>query len=185
MDCEKASDLMMKYMDGVLTEGEAASLNRHIKVCGRCAEDFFVYDGIMNSFSEMTLSEPPEGFERRVMEIVRQLPEMGLKSVNRALYGVIGVFSVLLSLGIILDMNRESILGWMRQYPQFESFIKLYAPVSDAVGSISLRVSTAAAQVSAYLQQVGSNLNYVLLLLAVVLAAAQFVIYRRERVAGK
>ena len=185
MDCEKAGALMMKYMDGVLTENEAGSLHQHIKVCARCEEDFLAYDGIMNNFAEMSLSEPPEGFEIRVMEIVRQLPEVGLKSVHRALYGVLGVFSVLLGLGIILNMNKESLLNWVDRYPQLQPLARIYAPISDAVGNISLQVSSAAAQILSVLRQAGSGLSYVPLLLFALLAAAQFVMYRRERVAGK
>jgi len=185
MDCEKANDLMMKYMDGILTEPEAQSLHGHIKVCGRCKEDFLIYDGIMGDFSKMTLSEPPEGFEMRVMNIVRQLPETGLKSVRRSLYGVLGVFSVLLGLGIIMNMNRESLLNWIGRYPQFKPLLDAYAPIADAFGKISMQVSAALSQVSAYLQQAASNLYYVPLLLFLALAAAQLFIYKRERAADK
>jgi len=185
MECEKANDLMMKYMDGILTESEADLLNKHIKTCNRCKEDFLAYDAIMDDFSEMTLSEPPEGFELRVMSIIKQLPEAGLKSVNRALYGVLGVFSVLLGIGIILDMNKEQLLNWMDQYPRLKPLLDIYAPISAAAGNISLEVTAALSQAMSYLQQVISGLYYVPLLLFGVLTAAQFVIYRRERVMGK
>ena len=185
MDCDKATDLMMKYMDGVLSEAEAASLNGHITECAQCKEDFLAYDGIMGNFSGMTLCEPPEGFELRVMSIIRQLPEMGLKSVHRSLYGVLGVFSFLLGLGIILDMNKDAALDWMGRYPQFKPLLDVYAPVSEAVRNISHQVSLALSMVSSYLQQVSSGLYYVPLLIFGVLAAAQFIIYRKERVAGK
>jgi hypothetical protein len=181
MDCEKAGGLMMRYMDGALTDAEAVSLNRHIHACGHCKEDFLAYDGIMNSFSEMTLSEAPEGFERRVMEIIARAPAMEAKSVNRPVYGILGVFAVLLSLGFILVMNKEAMLNWMYQHPQLEPLINVFVPVSAAVDDISIQVSAALAQASAYLQQAGSNLDYVPLLLFGALAAAQFVIYRRER----
>ena len=185
VDCDKASDLMMKYMDGVLTDAEAVSLNRHIKICSQCEEDFLMYDSIMNNFSEGTLSEPTEGFEGRVMALIMQLPETEVKSVNRPLFGVLGVFSVLLSLGIILDMNKESLLNWMRQYPQLDPLFRVFDPVSGAVSGISLQVSDAFARISSYFQQIGSGLNYVPLMLFGVLAAAQIIIYSRERVAGK
>lgn len=185
MDCEKASDLMMKYMDGALTETEAVSLNRHVKACKRCEEDFLAYDSIMDNFSEMALSEPPEGFESRVMAIVRQLPAVGIKSASRSLYGVLGVFSVLLGLGVLLNMAREPLLGWMGRYPQLKPLLAVCAPVSGAIGNISLQVSAALSQVSSYLQQMGPRLYYVPLLLFGALAAAQVVIYRRERIADK
>lgn len=185
MDCEKANSLMMKYMDGVLTESEAASLNRHIKTCGRCEEDFLAYDGIISGFSEIELCEPPEGFELRVMNIVRQLPEAGMKYINRPLFGVLGVFSVLSGLGVILAMNKEALLSWIMRYPALKPLLDIYMPVSSAVGNISYQASAALAKASLYLQQIWSNLYYVPLLLFAALAAAQFVIYRRERVSGK
>ena len=172
---------MMKYMDGVLTDAEAASLNRHIKVCDQCKEDFLVYDSIMYNFSEMTLTEAPEGFERRVMDIITQLPETTLKAVNRSLSGILGVFSVLIGLGFILIMNKEAMILWMRQYPQFQPLTNILVTVSTAVNNISLQVSEVMSQVLAYLQQAGPNLIYLPLLLFWVLAAAQFIIYRRER----
>ena len=185
MECEMANDLMMKYMDGILTETEAASLNSHITACGQCKEDFLAYDGIMENFSGMELCEPPEGFELRVMSIIRQLPEVGLKPAYRSLYGVLGVFSVLLGLGIILDMNKEAVLAWMGLYPQLKPLLNIYLPVADAVRDISNQVSMMLSQVSSYLQQISSGLYYVPLLLFGVLAGAQFVIYRKERIADK
>ena len=185
MECEKANDLMMKYMDGTLSESEAFSLNRHIKTCGQCEEDFLMYDSILDDFSGMTLSEPPEGFELRVMSIVRQLPEVGVKSAHRSLYGVLGVFSVLLGLGIILDMNKEPLLNFMSQYRQLKPLLDIYAPVAAAVRDVSLRVSAAVTQALSYAQQLSSGLYYVLLLLFGILAAAQYVIYRKERIADK
>jgi len=186
MECEKAGGLMMKYMDGVLDGAEADSLNRHIKSCGHCKEDFLAYDSIMKNFSEMTLSEAPEGFEHRVMDIIRQLPEVRLKSVSRQLSGILGVFTVLIGLGFILIMNKEAMIGWLSQYPQFEPLTGILVPVSTALNSISLQVSVTMSQYVSYLQQASLRLNYVPLLLFGVLAAAQFVIYRRERaVSGK
>jgi len=185
MDCEKAGSLMMKYMDGVLTDVEALSLNHHMQTCGHCLEDFMAYDSIINGFSEMTLSEPPEDFENNVMAIIRQLPEAELKPASKQLYGIWGVFSVLLGLGIILDMFKDSLLSWMSQYPQFEPLLNIYTSSSDAVNGISIQVSAALSQAFTYMSQAGASLSYVALMLFIVLAAAQVVIYRRERAVGK
>ncbi|MDR2648960.1 MAG: zf-HC2 domain-containing protein [Clostridiales bacterium] len=179
MDCEKAGGLMMKYMDSALTDAEAVSLNRHIHVCAHCKEDFLAYDGIMDNFSEMTLSEAPEGFEHRVMAIISRLPEMEVKP--GPVYGILGVFSLLLSLGFILIMNKETMLSWMYPYPQLEPLINIFVSISAAVDNISLQVSSALSQISLYLQQAGPGLNFVPLLLFVALSAAQLVIYKRER----
>jgi len=93
---------------------------------------------------------------------------------------------VLLGLGFILNMNKEAIINWMYGYPQFEPLLNIINPVSVAINNISLQVSTILSQVSLYLQQMGTNLNYLPLILFGLLAAAQFVIYRRERTfAGK
>ena len=175
----------MKYMDGVLTDAEAVSLNRHIKLCGHCKEDFLAYDSIMRNFSEMALTEAPEGFESHVMDIVMQLPEVKAKFVNRSLSGILGVFSVLIGLGFILIMNKDAMISWLHQYPKLEPLYNSLAAVSAAVNNISLQVSAAMSQVSAYLQQAGSDLIYVPLLLFWALAAAQFIIYRRERTVAR
>ena len=181
MECEKAGGLMMKYMDGVLTDAEAISLNRHIKTCGHCKEDFLAYDGIMKDFSEMTLSEAPEGFEYRVMEIITRLPETRPKAAGRPLTGVFGIYTVLLSLGFILNVNKEAIIEWMYNYPQFEPLLNIIVPISTAINSISFQVSAAVLQGLSYLEQAGGSLHYILLLLFGVFAAAQLVIYKRER----
>ena len=181
MECEKAGGLMMKYMDGALTDAEAASLNRHVQACGNCMEDFVTYDGIISSFSEMQLTEAPEGFEYRVMDIISQLPEVAIKPVNRPLYGVLGIFTVLMGLGFVLVMNRDAMLGWVSGYPKLVPLMNFLIPVSTAVNSISHQAAAFLSQVSSYLRQAGSSLNYVPLLLFGVLAAVQYVIYRRER----
>ena len=186
MVCDKAGGLMMKYMDGILTDAEAVSLNRHITSCGRCKEDFLAYDSIMQGFSELTLTEAPEELEQNVMDIIIRLPDVRPKSVSHQLSGILGVFSVLISLGFIIIMNKEAIMDWMYQYPQFKPLLNIFVPVSTAVNSISLQVSGAVSQVSSFLRQAGSNLYYVPLMAFGVLAAVQFVIYKKERaVSGK
>lgn len=185
MDCEKAGGLMMKYMDMILTDAEAVSLNKHIKICDRCKVDFLVYDSIMNGFSKMTLTEAPEGFENCVMDVIAQLPEAKPKTPGRQISGLLGVFSVLIGLGFILIVNKEAIINWMYQYSQFESLLSVIAPLSADIDSISLQVSTAISQFLLYFQQAGAGLSYVPLLLFGVLAAAQILMYRRERAVTK
>jgi len=185
MDCEKAGSLMMKYMDMILTDAEALSLNRHIKTCDQCKVDFLVYDSIMNSFSEMSLIEAPEGFEDRVMEKIAQLPEPRTKAAGIQLSGLVGVFSVLIGLGFILILSKDAIIGWMHTFPQFEPLLSIIVPISTAIDNISYQVSTAISEFALSLQQIGPDLTFVPLLLFGVLAGIQFFMYRKERVVAK
>jgi anti-sigma factor RsiW len=183
MDCEKASGLMMKYMDMILTDAEALSLNKHIKTCEQCKEDFMMYDSIMNGFSEMSLVEAPEGFEDSVMEAVAQLPVHKAKTTGVS--GLLGVFSVLIGIGFILILNSEAIIGWMQGYPQLEPLLSVIIPAATAIDNISYQVSTSISEFTLSIQQVAPNLIFVPLLLFGVLAGAQFMMYRKERVVVK
>ena len=69
LDCKKAENLIMKYMDGELSPEDAQLLNDHIKCCEKCREEFFVFDAMMQNAAEVSkeVIRAPEGFEKAVM----------------------------------------------------------------------------------------------------------------------
>jgi anti-sigma factor RsiW len=180
MECEKASVLMMKYMDKTLSAQEAEALNRHIASCSACKEDIMVYDKIMSDFSEMELVEPPENFTASVMAKIRLLPAPS-SAADGMLGGVWAVFSVLMGLGFLLAMNKDGIMAWMAQYPQLSAALVYMQPLSESVSQISnaaiTSLQTAFTQASSWM----SSLRYGLLGIFSVLAIAQILMRRKER----
>ncbi|MCL2352562.1 MAG: zf-HC2 domain-containing protein [Firmicutes bacterium] len=174
----------MKFMDGPLSAREAAELERHAGTCATCAEDFAAYRGIMADFSETELICAPEGFEEAVMGKIRALPAIARSPefFDGVVYGIWGVFSVLIGLGLILVLNRDAILADMSQNAAYANFMALispvYAYVSDLAGNIAAGWRAFANGVYAYAEPI----KYAVVAIFVILAAVQFFARKREPV---
>jgi len=188
MDCEKAGEYMMKYMDGNLSESDAVKLNLHISECETCKLDFIIYDDLMRNFTEMPIVETPAGFVDKVMARVRELPAVQAynnSSPDNALYVFWGVFSVLIGLGAILSMNKDSILAWMIQYPQFKPIADFIVPLSETVTSLSNSMIANARRLTAQAGELMSGLRYILLTVFGLVTAIQLFFFRKGADKGK
>ncbi|MDR1531242.1 MAG: zf-HC2 domain-containing protein [Clostridiales bacterium] len=180
MNCAKADELMMRYMDGTLSEDDAVLLKKHLDTCAACAEDFSLYDEIVTHFSEDTLVSAPEGFEKAVMERIRALPALVARpELDTLLYLVWGAVSVLFGIGLIVFFNRDAIIESLAANPAFARYIDLLPPVSDYVTTVLADVSQTVSAVADSVQAYISSFRYLLLIIFVILAAAQMVIARR------
>ncbi|MDR1913749.1 MAG: zf-HC2 domain-containing protein [Clostridiales bacterium] len=178
MDCESANSLMMKYMDGDLSEHEAARLNHHITECAACKEEFMLYDSIVKDFSALTLVKAPDDLESRVMSSIYALPAYTGQTVSHIMYGFWGLIAVIMSLGALLVMNRDYILEQMALNPSF-------APILIFLNPLAASVKTLFAQTQMLVQQAGAvvepGLNWVVPIAVCSLAVAQFIIYHNEK----
>lgn len=115
MDCSMSDMLIMKYMDGEITESEAMLLNEHILQCEACRKEFYLFDRMTKGFESLPEIEAPEGFEMAVMAKIEALDYNYAKSgysIERKILGVmLGVFSVAVAGGVALFVFREPILN--------------------------------------------------------------------------
>ncbi|MCL2377276.1 MAG: zf-HC2 domain-containing protein, partial [Defluviitaleaceae bacterium] len=120
--CEKYSELMMKYMDGLLDDFEQMNLDKHIEACEACREDFAIYQEMLTSFdhNNMEIIEAPENFVASVMEKVddinlyfpQKVRDKG-KVVDSIIFAVWAFLASAFVAGTVLFLQGEAIFGWL------------------------------------------------------------------------
>jgi len=103
MDCVKAEEMMMRFMDGELTDAESAELTAHTEICAACAENFHAYEKIMNAFADAPEIFAPDGFEAAVMQKI--LPAR--KKSENIFVVSLGAVSALLGAALFILIGRD------------------------------------------------------------------------------
>lgn len=140
MDCDKAGDAMMQYVEKTIKPMVAIRLARHVHKCESCREYFLALDETAEAFAEPCAEaelatervSAPEGFTEAVMARIRKLPVYAPIKINRAdiaLRVVWGLCAVLLgvTLGMIYHPETAALI---MNVP----FIRAAADVSAAGG---------------------------------------------------
>ncbi|KPU43627.1 anti-sigma-W factor RsiW [Oxobacter pfennigii] len=71
MDCRAADNLMMKYLDGDITQKEYEMLNMHLSSCESCKMEFEILRSAFFSIDNIKMEEAPENLERLVVSKIR------------------------------------------------------------------------------------------------------------------
>jgi len=182
MECDNMDMLMMKHMDGILTAEEQKRLDVHMETCKKCRDDFMIYDEILAGLPDGVITAP-DNFENLVMEKIKALPE------NRRLAGSIdtmlcvawGIFSVLFGLGFLAVINKDAVISYISASPSLSDYtdvIVSFSGFAESAAAAFMNFITGAAEaMSGYL----SSSRYVLFLIVAVLAALQYVVYRKNK----
>lgn len=189
MDCNKADDYIMKYMDGEITDNEAVMLNEHLLNCKMCRESFNIYDSMLNEFMSQELIKAPEGFEIQVMAKISVLDEnMALVHYNaKNKIGEIiwGTFTILFASGTILVLYRDHIINSLLNNPYIGDKVQLLIPVADSVNYQAEVFKSAAEQTVSYFNTTIANSVGIIFSILAVLCALQFYILRKKRKINK
>lgn len=70
MDCKTASALIMSYVDGTIEENALADLQKHMKECYQCSEEFQLFTEMVKGIEELPMLEPSNNFETNIMEAI-------------------------------------------------------------------------------------------------------------------
>ena len=185
MNCSKADEYFMKYIDNCLTAAEAEKLHKHLAVCEKCRADFAIYDSIAGEFSDMEfIIDAPAGFEEAVMEKIKELPAPKAaleKSINTVLMAVGIGFVSILALGFIIFINRDIIIELAGNYPQLAGYVAFLTPVSEYVTSFMGNIWNVALNFSVAAFAFVSGYKYVILVAALALLAIQFALRGRSK----
>jgi len=188
MECSKANELMMKYMDGTLSEQDAGRLRKHIDQCEGCKADFTVYDEIVSAFEMPEETFAPDGFVEAVMTKINALESASVKATVKAdsiLLTVWGLFTVLLGLGCVLALNREPISAYLAAQPALAGYMDMLAPIGVMVGEFVSGIAASAEALFSQASTFVAGAKYVVLGIAACLALVQVFLSRRERVAAR
>jgi hypothetical protein len=188
VDCSRAFEYFMKYMDNTLREEEAKKLHTHLAVCEKCKADFIVYESLVTEFSVCELIEAPADLEVRVMAEIKKFPELKAhvnKSIN-AIVAALGIgFFTTMALGFIMFINRDLIFEFMANSPTFAPYVSMLTPVSDFITSFTDNIWTALSGAGTTAFSLVGSYKYIILAIAVLLLIAQIVVYNRGRVKNK
>lgn len=131
MECRRANELIMKYMDSEINEKEAFELHNHTANCEECRVMFALYAEIMDGFDMTEEIEAPLGFEEAVMESIANVVPGYRQSFTMNLGCImLSIFSVLAGLGTLLVIRREYIMEYMINTPGLEKYTDNFQYVS-------------------------------------------------------
>lgn len=121
MECGKMSDLIMKYLDGNISEVELKLLNRHMISCEKCSKEFEIMTEISELINELPEISAPADFESKVMHRIKQ--QKAQTSMVNMLIGAVGlfIFAYYMILFVIVPFFQER--GAFQMILGYSSFI--------------------------------------------------------------
>ncbi len=72
-DCRQAIEELYEFLDGELTQGNRASIDRHLDDCSHCFDAFEFQAELKALVSQKCRSELPDGLKNRVFAALRAL----------------------------------------------------------------------------------------------------------------
>jgi len=172
---------MMKFMDETLSGNGEKRLSEHIQNCAVCAEDYGVYQAMVKGFNDLELVEAPAGFCESVMKRISELPEKAsVPDFDGIVFAVSGIFSVLIGIGFILNMNKDAIITYISTDPTFSFLTGYIAPVYSFTAGLGAGLITLAEGLLGKVVEYVSYMRYALFVICCGLILAQFAIYRKR-----
>lgn len=180
MDCDKAGDAMMRYMDKTLKPAKAVALVRHVMKCESCREYFLAFDEAAETLDSLTPA--PKGFTESVMAKVRRLPAVR-PAVTRADIGVRiywGLCAVLLGLTLGLTWYQDAVAAYVATNPQLTAVVELLNAVGQVKDQLWEQFLLTGGQMQAGTVSALSGAGYTPLVFVVMLASLLIVVRRGE-----
>lgn len=189
MDCKKANDLMMKYMDESMNEEEAMALKEHIGKCSQCYEDFLSYNEILEEFSDNTeVINAPDDFEACVMEKIYSLGEVYKPKENSFysfLYGIWGVISLLCGFGMVLMLNKATVISYLSSKEAFSGYVKYFTAIDGYVMEFKDSIIGIFNKLLNFVGGYILNIQIAAIIALLVLIIAQVAIFRKNKVEAR
>ena len=177
--CKEIDVLFMKHMDGMITAAERDEVRAHLDECGRCREDFEVYDTIKAALGENTpVCSAPEGFEEAVMQRIAKLPS-GADPLKNAAYVLFGALVV--SIGALGTFFFEDIVGALSRIAVFPSYLPALEASLESFMTSLTGFTAALGDIAVSLFEMLAQLQLALLIIFVLLVVLQFVVYKYDQ----
>lgn len=186
MKCRQADELMMNYLDGILSKDKAYQLNQHLQQCDACVETFYAYEQIKKELHQMNIVEAPIGFTEQVMGRIEEIKpqydlqkEMPMENITGIVWGI---FSILFGVGVLLVIYQQEILSFLLSYPYTSSWIGQFIPTFDLLTQYLQQLQKNMSGIIVSIRQIVENGKTLLALILVALGMVQYRIYRKEKV---
>lgn len=180
--CANAGVYMMKFMDGELSEKDAAKLRDHLEQCPACKADYMLYDFILESLTQDAgLVAPCEGFTKIVMNKISALP-LPIKALeatrNRLAKGILVACSILFGLAFILVVYQEQIMGYLSSVTGLSGYIAVITPVTARIFEIANGTLASVGNFFMAALELFAGYKYLFFGVFLLLLGCQFVIFR-------
>ncbi len=131
MNCNNANELMMKYMDGVLTKEESMDLRQHLEICEKCKQEFDVFTQMLDGFEEDVIHIPnlDNDFNKKVMNEVQSIGYIKKPSFLKTIaFNTVATIALIIITSIVFtpsmnaianNIENQSILNFMTSYNSF------------------------------------------------------------------
>ena len=114
MECSEVNNLIMKYLDGSISEVELKLLNRHRLNCWECNEEFEMMTEIIKYINELPEISPPYDLEEKVMKRIRM--KRSASSMFSMLVGVAGMFAFAYYMTIFVILPYIQDINLLQRY---------------------------------------------------------------------
>ena len=158
------NELMTKYLDGNLDSFEETNLINHIEICPNCAEEFAVYQEMLDSFSSLPMVEAPEGFGEAIMARIEKeniKPKVAFSWSDKIMMVSAGLGLGLAALLIVLNYNDISLfsgniatffenpMNWVSSYvtPFAWIFIAVFGVIASVLIGLNFKTYLSAKKV--------------------------------------
>ncbi len=208
MSCEKYYELIVGYMDKMLTHEEEKVLLSHVEACDVCKEHFALFTEIFEAAEEIDLTsvgltEALAGFEEKVIAKINETVEYQPFIVPLPMYDeleiekelnavqreglletiscwVFGAFVALALLGYVAVLNEVAILKLLSENTYLSSSLSFVPEMLTDLSAVYANVSTFFTHFFGELSGFADSSKYLILLVFVVLVAVQYFIYYRK-----
>jgi hypothetical protein len=186
MKCSKADQLMMKYMDGILSMEEAKQLNLHLTECDACKEEFFAYQKMIDVLQDGQFYKAPDDFESTVMNRIKDIEvEYEIKKtvpIETISAIVWGFFSLIFGIGVLLVLYRQPVLEYLVQNPYLGEWANSMIPAMDILSAYINDFKTEMTNILGTIKYIFEVLRLILIPIVAVLGVVKYYIYRKEKV---
>ena len=184
MDCNKANQLMMKYMDFNISEEDEFLLKNHIKECSECNENFNLYTQILEEFSidKENIIEAPEDFEVEIMKKIEHIEPRYIKeksNKNILCYTALAMTTFVFSLFLLLSFNKDLLLANTEKYPILDKYYTFF----ESILNFNIKedsFSSLLENLSFIMPYVINGLKYISILMIIFIIIGQYFLIKRK-----
>ena len=115
MNCEKADELISRYLDGEISASEQEALRQHLSKCEACRERERQYRLISEALPSAGAPAPPEGYSQRLSQAVQDRLAQGQRPHGSPAYRVASLAAMIaLAAGV-------TVLAWLLNQERAEN----------------------------------------------------------------
>ena len=185
VDCNRANQLIMDYMDFNISQEDEFLLKNHLKECDECRESFELYSQMLEEFSldKKNIIQAPEDFEINVMEKIENIESRYIKektNKNIITYVFLAMISLTFSLFLMVSFNKDVFLSNPEKMPILNKYYLFF----DKIFNISLKnLSLSSITQSLYdmVPHIIESLKYISLLMIICILIGQYILNKREK----